>query len=127
MNRQTVNLNANSKFGKKITLEARVNYSTSSSKNRVNPARYIQMLSLIPTSWDINWLKGDTDKWGAKPDGWMLPFSTNDYYQNPYWSAYQDSENDKRRVFITTFGTTYKLVVCTRIRTETSTKVTNDA
>jgi len=130
MNRQTVNLNANSKFGKKITLEARVNYSTSSSKNRVNPARYIQMLSLIPTSWDINWLKGDTDKWGAKPDGWMLPFSTNDYYQNPYWSAYQDSENDKRERVSASANVRYDftswLFATGRIGTETSTvKVTN--
>jgi len=96
MNRQTVNLNANSKFGNKITVDARLSYSTSNSKNRPNPGRYMQILSLIPTSWDINWLKGETAKWGAKPDGWMLPFSTNDYYQNPYWSAYQDSENDQR-------------------------------
>lgn len=96
MNRQTVSLSTNSKFGKKITVDARLSYSTSASKNRPNPARYMQMLSLIPTSWDINWLKGETPKWGAKPDGWMLPFSTNDYYQNPYWSAYQDSQNDQR-------------------------------
>ncbi len=96
MNRQTVNLSMNSKFGKKITVDGRLSYSTSKSKNRPNPGRYMQMLSLIPTSWDINWLKGETTKWGAKPDGWMLPFSTNDYYQNPYWSAYQDSENDQR-------------------------------
>lgn len=130
MNRQTVNLNANSKFGEKITLEARVNYSTSKSKNRVNPARYIQMLSLIPTSWDINWLKGDTDKWGAKPDGWMLPFSTNDYYQNPYWSAYQDSENDQRERVSASANVRYDikswLFLTGRIGTETSTvKVTN--
>lgn len=96
MNRQTATLTVNSKFGNRITLEGRLSYSTSDSKNRPVPARYIQMLSLIPTSWDINWLKGNADKWGAKPDGWMLPFSTNDYYQNPYWSAYQDSENDRR-------------------------------
>jgi len=96
MNRQTASISINSKFGKKITLEARANYSTSKSKNRPYPARYVQMLSLIPNSWDINWLKGDTDKWGAKPDGWMLPFSTNDYYQNPYWSAYQDAQYDER-------------------------------
>ena len=70
MNRQTVNLSMNSKFGKKITLEARANYSTSKSKNRPNPQRYVQMRSLIPTSWDINWLKGETDKMGCKTR-WM--------------------------------------------------------
>jgi TonB-linked SusC/RagA family outer membrane protein len=96
MNRQTANLSVNSKFGEKLTLDTRISYSTSQSKNRPNPARYLQMLSLIPTNVDITWLKGETSKWGAKPDGWMLPFSTNDYYQNPYWSAYQDSEFDRR-------------------------------
>ena len=130
MNRQTVNLSMNSKFGKKITLEARANYSTSKSKNRPNPQRYVQMLSLIPTSWDINWLKGETDKWGAKPDGWMLPFSTNDYYQNPYWSAYQDSQNDERDRVTANANLKYDitdwLFVMGRLGTETSTlKVTN--
>ncbi|MFZ0280252.1 MAG: SusC/RagA family TonB-linked outer membrane protein [Bacteroidales bacterium] len=130
MNRQTVNINANSKFGKRITLEARANYSTSQSKNRPNPARYIQMLSIIPTSWDINWLKGETEKWGAKPDGWMLPFSTNDYYQNPYWSAYQDAQNDQRERISASANVRYDftswLFATGRIGTETSTvKVTN--
>lgn len=130
MNRQTVSLSVNSKFGKKITLDARANYSTSKSQNRVNPQRYVQMLSLVPTSWDINWLKGETDKWGAKPDGWMLPFSTNDYYQNPYWSAYQDSESDQRdRVSVSAslrYDITPWLFIMGRLGTETSNiKVTN--
>ncbi|MCJ7447366.1 MAG: SusC/RagA family TonB-linked outer membrane protein [Bacteroidales bacterium] len=130
MNRQTVSLSINSKFGKKITLDARANYSTSKSKNRPNPARYIQMLSIIPTNWDINWLKGDTEKWGAKPDGWMFPFSTNDYYQNPYWSAYQDSQNDQRDRISATASLRYDitdwLFIMGRIGTETSNlKVTN--
>jgi TonB-linked SusC/RagA family outer membrane protein len=96
MNRQTANISTNTQIGKKVTFNARLNYSTSKSNNRPYPSRYIQMFSIIPTSWDINWLKGVTDKWGAKPDGWMLPFSTNDYYQNPYWSAYQDHQEDRR-------------------------------
>ena len=88
------------------------------------------MLSLIPTSWDINWLKGETQKWGAKPDGWMLPFSTDDYYQNPYWSAYQDSENDHRDRISASANLRYDitswLFATGRIGTETSNvKVTN--
>jgi hypothetical protein len=130
MNRQTASLSVNSKFGKKISLDARVSYSTSKSKNRPNPARYIQMLSIIPTNWDINWLKGETEKWGAKPDGWMLPFSTNDYYQNPFWSAYQDSQNDQRDRVTANASLRYDitdwLFIMGRIGTETSNlKVTN--
>lgn len=96
MNRQTVNLSTNSKFGKKITLDARINYSTSKSKNRVNPYTYIHDMMLIPTSLPIEWLKGPTSKLGALANGWILPWSTNDYYFNPYWMAYQDSQNDQR-------------------------------
>lgn len=130
MNRQTVNLSINSKFGKRITLDARANYSTSKSKNRPNTGRYVQMLSIIPTNWDINWLKGETEKWGAKPDGWMLPFSTNDYYQNPFWSAYQDSQNDQRDRISASASLKYDisnwLFIMGRLGTETTNlKVTN--
>lgn len=96
MNRQTASIATNSKIAKIVTFNARLNYSTAKTENRPNPDRYVRLLSLIPTSWDINWLKGPTDKLGAQADGWMLPFSTNDYYQNPYWSAYQDQQEDKR-------------------------------
>ena len=97
-NRQTMMISTNTKIGQKVTLGARMNYSTTSGKNRPNPQRYIQILALIPTNLDINWLKGDPNKWGAKTDGSgkMLPFSTNDYYQNPWWSAYQDYQEDLR-------------------------------
>ena len=130
MNRQTATLTTNGKFGERLTVEARLSYSTSKSNNRPVPARYVQMLSIIPTSWDINWLKGDTEKWGAKPDGWMLPFSTNDYYQNPYWSAYQDSEDDRRDRLSASgnlkFDITPWLYVTGRLGLENSTvKVTN--
>ncbi len=96
MNRQTANISTNSQIGKRVSLNARMNYSTAQSNNRPNPNRYVRILTLIPTNVDIEWLKGPTDKWGANPDGWMLPFSTNDYYQNPYWSAYQDHQEDSR-------------------------------
>ncbi|GHT32693.1 SusC/RagA family TonB-linked outer membrane protein [Bacteroidia bacterium] len=96
MNRQTASISINNQIGDRVTINGRLNYSTGKTLNRPNTDRYVRMLSIIPTSWDINWLKGTTDKWGANPDGWMLPFSTNDYYQNPYWSAYQDHQEDTR-------------------------------
>ncbi|WP_280744430.1 MULTISPECIES: SusC/RagA family TonB-linked outer membrane protein [unclassified Parabacteroides] len=130
MNRQTANISTNSKIAKIITFNARLNYSTAKTENRPNTDRYARILTLIPTNWDINWLKGSTDKWGAKPDGWMLPFSTNDYYQNPYWSAYQDHQEDQRdrisanadiRIDVTPW-----LAVTGRIGNETTTlKMTN--
>lgn len=60
----------------------------------------------------------------------MLPFSTNDYYQNPYWSAYQDSEDDKRDRLSASgnlkFDITPWLYITGRLGVENSTiKVTN--
>jgi TonB-linked outer membrane protein, SusC/RagA family len=98
MNRQTVSFSSNSKIAKIVQLNTRFNYSTALSKNRPNTARYVSLLNIIPTNVPIEWLKGDPDKYGARPngDGMMLNYSTNDYYQNPWWSAYQDSQEDRR-------------------------------
>ena len=98
MNRQTVSFSTNSKIGKMVQFNARINYSTAISENRPNTARYVSLLNIIPTNVPITWLRGDPEKYGARPngDGKMLAYSTNDYYQNPYWSAYQDQQEDRR-------------------------------
>ena len=98
MNRQTVSFSSNSKIAKIVQLNTRINYSTALSNNRPNTARYVSLLNIIPTNVPIQWLKGDPDKYGARPngDGRMLAYSTNDYYQNPFWSAYQDQQEDRR-------------------------------
>jgi len=98
MNRQTIQFSTNSMIGKKVTFNARVNYSTAKTINRPDPNLYVRMLALIPTNIPIEWMKGDPNKWGANTsgDGKMLAFSTNDYYNNPYWTAYQDRSEDTR-------------------------------
>jgi TonB-linked SusC/RagA family outer membrane protein len=99
MNRQTLTMSSESKFLSIFTLDARMNFSTSKSLNRPVPGRYAQYLSMIPTNWPTEWLIGDPNKPGALPDGWMLSASTNDYHPNPYWSAYQDRQDDRRDRF----------------------------
>ena len=98
MNRQTISFSSNSKIAKIVQFNARVNYSTGLSTNRPNPARYVSIMNIIPTNVPIIWLRGDPNKYGAYPNGngKMLAFSTNDYYQNPWWSAYQDHQEDRR-------------------------------
>ena len=98
MNRQTISVSTNSRIAKIVTLNTRINYSTAKTKNRPNPGRYVAQMQVIPTNIPIEWLKGDPNKWGANTsgDGKMLSFSTNDYFNNPWWSAYQDSQTDTR-------------------------------
>jgi len=98
MNRQTMSVSTNTRIAKIVTLNTRLNYSTAKTKNRPNPGRYVQQMQIIPTNVPIEWLKGDPNKWGARPsgDGRMLSWSTNDYFNNPWWSAYQDSQADTR-------------------------------
>jgi TonB-linked SusC/RagA family outer membrane protein len=98
MNRQTVAFSSNSKIGKIVQFNARINYSTAENNNRPYPSRYVSMMNIIPTNVPIIWLRGDPNKYGARPngDGRMLAYSTNDYYNNPWWSAYQDHQEDRR-------------------------------
>ena len=98
MNRQTISFSSNSKIGKIVQFNARINYSTGLTHNRPNPGRYVSQMNIIPTNVPIIWLRGDPEKYGARPngDGKMLAFSTNDYYNNPWWSAYQDLQEDRR-------------------------------
>ncbi|MDR2233743.1 MAG: SusC/RagA family TonB-linked outer membrane protein [Tannerella sp.] len=98
MNRQTIGLSTNSTIAKIVQFNGRINYSTAKTNNRPNTARYVSLLNIIPTNVPIIWMRGDPNKFGARPngDGRMLTYSTNDYYQNPWWSAYQDLQEDTR-------------------------------
>jgi TonB-linked SusC/RagA family outer membrane protein len=96
MNRQTVSVSTDARIWNAVTIDGRVGYSTSKSLNRPQPSRYQEYLSMIPTNWPIEWLMGDPTKPGANLDGYMLSASTNDYHPNPYWSAFQDRQTDRR-------------------------------
>lgn len=96
MNRQTISLNTSSDYGKRFHVDAKIDYSTMSVKNRPNTQSYVWTLGHMPTMWDLDWAKGPTSKIGANEAGKMLPWSTNEYYHNPYWAAYQNEARDKR-------------------------------
>lgn len=96
MNRQTLSINTSGKYGKRVQVDAKIDYSLMNVKNRPNTQSYVWVLGQMPTMWDIEWAKGMTSKVGANEAGNMLPWSTNEYYHNPYWAAYQNEANDRR-------------------------------
>ena len=96
--RNTLALNTSGKFGKRLTVSTSVNYSHQDVNNRPTTnsiyANYIQGMMVMPHNWEVEHFKGPTEKLGAREDGTHYNFSTNDWFTNPYWAAYQYSTND---------------------------------
>lgn len=116
--RTNISLSTNSKFGKRITLDAKVLYSLENNKNRPNltdsPNNAIQSVWKVAGNQDITTLRGDPNKigaieangqvtpamlayWGRIPGEEMQVNPVNDQWSTgPYWAAYQLRNNDKR-------------------------------
>jgi len=115
--RTNVSLAANSKFGKKITLDAKVLYSLEKNKNRPtlsdSPGNAIQSVWKVAGNQDITSLRGDPNKigaiaqgaipaemlayWGRIPGEEMQVNPVNDQWSSgAYWAAYQFINSDKR-------------------------------
>ena len=96
--RNTIALNTIGEYGEKLTVSSKLYYSHEDVQNRpvTNSiyANYVQAMMVMPTNWEIEHFKGPTDKLGAKEDGTHYNFSTNDWFTNPYWAAYQYHTND---------------------------------
>jgi TonB-linked SusC/RagA family outer membrane protein len=128
-------LSVNSKFGEKVTLSAKVLYSNEDAQNRPtlsdSPGNAIQALWRTPPSINVLDFTGDPNKPGAIPNGYdpdllilqgggvaddakipgqeLLPWN-NIYLQNPYWSAYQYINSDKRDRVITSGQLRYDIL-----------------
>jgi len=115
--RTNVTLSTNSKFGKKLTVNARVLYSNEKTKNRPNlsdaPGNANLSVYYIPNDVDIRDMKGDPNKLGAVPSlemqqekgitifdqkapGEEFQVNYDLWQQNPYWASYQFQNNDVR-------------------------------
>jgi len=115
--RLNLSLATNSKFGKKLTLTAKVMYSHEDAKNRPNvsdsPGNASLAVYYTPGDVDINDLKGDPNKLGGVPSlqdqqdngitifdgkspGEEMQVSNNLWTQNPWWVAYQFRNDDVR-------------------------------
>lgn len=100
MNRQTATLSTNSVWADKLTLSAKLQYSREDVQNRARlsdaPGNANYSIAVLAPSINVNWLEGETDKKGARPDGTELLYANNIYSQNPYWAAYQFENNNER-------------------------------
>lgn len=114
-------LSANSKFGKRLRMDAKVMYTNEKVKNRPGlsdaPGNGIYTTWFVPNNIDIRSMIGDPNKPGAVPSlalqdemgitvsdgkkpGEEYPFSPDIYINNPYWVAYQFSNSDVRNRII---------------------------
>ncbi|MCE7068018.1 SusC/RagA family TonB-linked outer membrane protein [Dyadobacter sp. CY326] len=117
--RLNLSLSTVSKFGKKLTLDAKVLYSEEKAKNRPNvsdsPGNAIQAIWRIPGDQNVLDYYGDPNKPGAIPEGtdaaslslWgkkvgeEFQQANNNWGQNPYWTAYQFIKSDQKNRIIT--------------------------
>jgi len=100
MNRQNFTLSTNSKWADKLTLTAKLMYSREDIKNRARlsdaPGNANYTVAVLAPSINVDWLKGETEKPGANPDGTEMLYADNIFSQNPYWAAYQFENNNLR-------------------------------
>lgn len=112
--RKNLSLSTNSKFGEKITFVSKVLYSHEYADNRPylsdSPANGILAMYYIPRNLNVDWYRGDPNKPGAIPPGtddasltiWgKVPGeeyqqANNNWHQNPWWVAYQFTNDDWR-------------------------------
>ncbi len=108
--RQNVSMSYTGNFGKVLEISSKVLYSHELAENRPriadSPGNGFQGLVRLPASYDVNDLRGDPDKLGAvtadnipqdgKAPGEEYQISANLWNQNPWWAAYQFSNDDTR-------------------------------
>lgn len=125
--RINLSLSTNAKFGKRLTLDAKVLYSEEKAKNRPNvsdsPGNAIQSLWRTPGSYNVLDYYGDPNKPGAIPTGTdanslsifgkqvgeEYQQASNNWGQNPYWVTHQFIKTDKKNRFITSGALKYQL------------------
>ncbi|MFA5330380.1 MAG: SusC/RagA family TonB-linked outer membrane protein [Prolixibacteraceae bacterium] len=99
MNRNTFMLKGTEKLGKKVTIDAKVNYITEKVNNRPalsdNPNNVGLALIGIPANFDQKWL-GESY---IDSRGQYIDWNRNIYRINPYWSINQiKNESSKERL-----------------------------
>jgi len=113
MYRRNIGLNVNGKYGEKLTVSAKIEYTIQNISNRSeimdSPGNVNYAVFSLPPSIDVRTLKGTTDKLGANEEGTELEFNGNTYVTNPYWSAYQFQHRTKLNRIITSMLLKYDL------------------
>ncbi len=113
--RQNVSLSYRGNYGDRVTITSKILYSHEFADNRAriadSPGNAFQGLITLPVNYNIDDLRGNPDKLGTvsedfiPPDGKLpgeeLQISTNLWNQNPWFAAYQFSNDDTRDRIIT--------------------------
>ncbi len=108
--RQNVSLSYTGNFGDRLTITSKVLYSHEQAENRPrisdSPGNAFQGLVTLPPNYNVDDLRGDPEKLGSvvagnipvdgKAPGEELQISNNLWNQNPWWAAYQFSNDDTR-------------------------------
>ncbi|RMG23595.1 MAG: SusC/RagA family TonB-linked outer membrane protein [Bacteroidetes bacterium] len=113
--RRNVSMSYNGKFADRVTVTSKVLYSNEDAQNRPriadSPGNATNALYTLPYSLNVNDLRGDPNKLGAVPEGFVpmdgkapgeeLQISNNLWNANPWWAAYQFENDDVRDRVIT--------------------------
>ncbi|MDF9801142.1 TonB-linked SusC/RagA family outer membrane protein [Catalinimonas alkaloidigena] len=113
--RNNLSLSYNGNYADKLTVTSKVMYSNENAQNRPrisdSPGNAPQGLLRLPPNYNVNDLKGDPDKLGAVPEGFVpgdgkapgeeLQISNDLWNQNPWWAAHQFENDDVRDRIIT--------------------------
>jgi len=101
MDRQTATLSTNANYVDKLTLSAKMQYTKENVRNRArlsdSPGNSNASLSILPPSINVDDMRGDPNKLGARlDDGREFQYVDNNFTQNPYWAAYQFENSNVR-------------------------------
>lgn len=105
LDRRNVTIRQNSKFSDKLSSSLSLTYVNEKVKNRPrlsdSPGNANYAVGLLPTTVNVNDLRGDEEKLGAEVDGsgFERQFNGNVFVTNPWWGAYQfENSNTKNRL-----------------------------
>ncbi len=113
--RSNISASYNGKFGDRVTLTSRILYSNEEAQNRPriadSPGNSLNALLSLPMNYNVDDLKGDPNKLGAIPEGFVaqdgkavgeeMQISNNLWNANPWWAAHQFDNDDTRDRIIT--------------------------
>jgi len=100
LTRRNFTLRTNAKFSDKFSATVLAMYVNEKAENRPrlsdSPGNANYTAWSLPTTVNINDLKGDANKLGANEDGTELLFNDNAFVTNPFWAAHQFENNSTK-------------------------------
>ncbi|MEO0339632.1 MAG: SusC/RagA family TonB-linked outer membrane protein, partial [Bacteroidota bacterium] len=103
LTRRNFTLKTVAKFSDKLSATANISYIHEDAQNRPrlsdSPGNANYTVGSLPSSINVDDLKGTTDKLGANAEGTELLFNDNLFVTNPWWASHQfEANNTKNRL-----------------------------